>query len=278
MSIFIPNSIHISLIYQVSLFIASVGILIATIEDLTSWKAFKSDGILSWNIGRSANKWVRNGISAKIANIFLSDTGFKVSFYIRLVNSLILIIFSALGIISPFLITLELILLSLVAFRSPYSLDGGYQMYLVILFGLSIGSLFGFESIVSMYCLYFISAQILLSYFISGITKFISSIWRKGYSIHCIFSTKVYGHAYVYSLIKKYKILAPILSWIVIITELFFFTVIFVDPKHIILYFIGGAVFHIGTGVLMGLNDFLLAFLATYPILYFCLVQPLVFS
>lgn len=143
-------------------------------------------------------------------------------------------------------------------------------MSLIILFSLSLGSLFGIYSKVSIFCMWFISGQLLLSYFIAGIRKCLSPVWRNGNALQLIFKTSAYGHPFVYRL-SKINRLSSLLSWGVILFEMFFFMILFVDPKFLPLFFLAGFLFHLSNAFFIGLNNFLFAFSATYPVLFYCI-------
>ena len=256
--------------YIYSLGILSLGLIISSLEDLISWRVFTSSGILSWQVSRLAERWTVKGLIAKFLNIILNDRSFKVCIYLRLTTSICLFILCCLNIISTFILFLALFLLLLYTLRSPYGLDGSYQMSLLILFSLFIGSAFGIHSKVSIFCMWFISGQLLLSYSIAGIRKLFSPVWRNGDAVRHVFSTSGYGHPFIYKLIKISR-LASILSWGVILFEIFFFVILFVDPKFLPLFFLAGVFFHLANGFFIGLNSFIFAFSATYPVLFYCI-------
>lgn len=256
--------------YIYSLGILSLGLIISSLEDIYSWHIFKSTGILSWKVSRLARRSSIKGPIAKLLHFLLKDRSFKKCIYLRLITSIFLFILCCLNIISSFVLFLSFFLLLLYMLRSPYGLSGSYQMSLVILFSLSIGSLFGVHSKISLFCIWFISGQLLLSYFIAGIRKGLSSIWRSGNAMEDIFNTYAFGHSFICKLIKTNGV-SFVLSWIVILFEILFFSILFVNPQFLFLFFLSGFLFHLANAFFMGLNEFLFAFSATYPILFYCI-------
>lgn len=256
--------------YQATLCILSVSLLIAALEDLKNWHMFKSTGLLSWKVSRLSFKWPAKDLRLKLCNFLLHDNAFKCSFYLRACFSFLLLILSILNIISPILICILFFLHLLMNFRSPYGLDGSYQMQLVILFALSLGSVFGIDSQISIACLLFIAGELICSYFIAGFSKFISPVWRKSSALHGIFSTRNFGHSFFYRLISQSEFLTILLSWYIFLFEMLFFTVLFFHPAYTVIFFIIGFLFHLFNAIVMGLNNFLLSFLATYPALFYC--------
>lgn len=261
---------NISFTYQATLCILSIGLFIAALEDLKSWSIFKPTGLLSWKVAKLGFNWHAKDLRQRLFNLLLQDTIFKCSIYLRVFLCLLLFIFSLLNIVSPTLICSVFFLNLLMNFRSPYGLDGSYQMTLVILFALSIGSLFGISSPISTICLLFIAGELLISYFIAGFNKLISPMWRTSSALHGIFSTRSYGHAFFFQLINQMQLLTTFLSWFIILFEMLFFTVLFFHPMYTILFFTIGFLFHAFNAVFMGLNNFLLTFSAAYPALFYC--------
>jgi hypothetical protein len=257
--------------YQVTLCILSISLFIAALEDLKNWQIFKSTGMLSWKVSRLSFSWSPKDLRLKLCNLLLHDNVFKCSVYLRVFASLLLLVLSILNIISPTLICTLFFLNLLINFRSPYGLDGSYQMSLVVLFALCIGTLFGIGSQISIVCLLFIAGELLSSYFIAGFSKLISPVWRKSAALHGIFSTRNFGHRFFYQLISQSEYLTILLSWSVFLFEMLFFTVLFFPPTYTIIFFILGFLFHLFNAIVMGLNNFLFSFSATYPALFYCI-------
>jgi hypothetical protein len=111
--------------------------------------------------------------------------------------------------------------------RNPFGLDGAYQMNLVVLFGLSIATLAGIHSTIASACFWFIAGELILSYFIAGLSKMISPIWRKSHALPAIFSTKIYGYEGIFQLVMKHKALSIVFCWLVFVFELVFVLALF---------------------------------------------------
>lgn len=267
-SIFSPFT-HIDIVYSRCLLILSIGLIINALEDIKTWNIFKSSGLLSWEISKFGFGRSSKDLFVRVLDFFLNDTFFKCSIYLRILLSCLLLIFCYFNIISSLLLITLFFLNSLVCLRSNYSLDGAYQMSLVILFSLSIGSLFGVRSQASQICLWFITCQLALSYIIAGITKICSPVWRNQHAIRMIFSTKVYGNNFIYALVNKSKISSFLITWSVLIFETSYF-IVFLHPASTILFIFIGVAFHFANALFMGLNNFLFAFAAAYPCLLYC--------
>jgi hypothetical protein len=138
-------------------------------------------------------------------------------------------------------------------------------MNLIVLLGLALGSLFGLHSKLAQVGLFFIGAQLVTCYLISGVSKLLSPVWRKSYAMNAVFSTKTYGHPLIYDLIRQRPWIAHCASWSVMLFESLFFVALFFDPWIGLVFLSVGFLFHLGNGLFMGLNDFLFAFLSSYP-------------
>lgn len=269
--LYLFNDIHLT--FQVTSFILSIGLLIASLEDLKEWPQFSDSGLLGWKVGRWGTLRKSEGSVAKLANFLLSEKTFKTSIFLRIVGSATLLLFSVINIVSPFLILCLFALTLLLALRSPYGLDGAYQMNLVTLLALSISSIAGVNSEVSVVCMIFICSELILSYFIAGFFKLISPIWRKSYALPVIFSTRTYGNAFIYEFVRNHSLITSVLTWSVFIFEMSFFCIFFASPLYVPLICILGIIFHLFNSIFMGLNSFLFGFVATYPALLYCLNQ-----
>ena len=256
--------------YRAILLILSIGLVISGVEDLKTWSVFYSKGLLSWKVSKLSYKWLAKGPLSNLLDFLLNDRVFKDTIFLRIIAPGLLFLLTILNIISPSLLCMLFFLNILIALRSPYSLDGAYQMYLILLAALSIGTTFGINSQVAVLSLWFIVAELVVAYFISGITKLFSPIWRKPYALNVIFSTRTYGHNGFYRLIQKSNAITIIASWSVFLFETLFFTVLFFPPHYTVLFLIVGISFHFFNAFFMGLNNFFFAFLATYPALLYC--------
>ena len=56
-------------IYILIIGLGATGILIMTLEDIVNLKSFHNNGILSWKVSRSLNRYLVYGITGKIAGL-----------------------------------------------------------------------------------------------------------------------------------------------------------------------------------------------------------------
>lgn len=256
-------------VYLAILSIASFGLVISSIEDLKSFHVFRKGGILSWNVTKYRSEFLAKKYASFISTLFMNERGFLVILSLKLIGSVLLLVFSINGFVCPGLIAFELALLLLVTMRSYYGLDGAHQMNVIIMLALAIAAFSGVGSEISSLCIWFIACELILAYFIAGINKIISPIWRNTHALNAIFSTKVYGSALIYNLVKRSKPLAYVLCWSMLAFEMLFVGVLFSEHACLGLCAVGFG-FHLFNALFMGLNTFMFAFLSAYPAILFC--------
>lgn len=112
----------------------------------------------------------------------------------------------------------------------------------------------------------YIAFQLILSYVTTGWSKLTSPHWRKGDVLSKIFSTYSYGHPQMSTVLAGNARLNQVATWGPML--LFSLTPVFViQPAQslLMLFLTLTLAFHVGTGIFMGLNNFVMTFPATYP-------------
>lgn len=115
---------------------------------------------------------------------------------------------------------------------------------------------------------FFVAAQLVLSYLTAGIAKLISPIWRSGQAVGLIMRTKTYGTPWLSRTVKQLHLSGP-LSWATILFEVVGPLSVLAGPKPTLLFLAAGMLFHISIAIAMGLNTFVWAFTATFPAVYY---------
>lgn len=111
----------------------------------------------------------------------------------------------------------------------------------------------------------FIGGQVILAYLTSGVSKLASPLWRNGSAMTGIIHTQTYGLRAVALALDRIPRGSLILGWAVMLFESAFVLLLF-GPHWLVIAVLACAfIFHLGCAVVMGLNDFLLAFPATFP-------------
>lgn len=80
-----------------------------------------------------------------------------------------------------------------------------------------------------------------------------------------IMSTDVHGHPAMTRALQRWPATARVLAWMVILFECGFLLLITGTPVTALAALGTGLAFHVACSVTMGLNNFLIAFPATYP-------------
>jgi hypothetical protein len=111
----------------------------------------------------------------------------------------------------------------------------------------------------------FVAAQLTLSYVTAGIAKLISPVWRNGDALPSIMATAFHGHPAMVSTLRRWRPLPTLLGWGVIVFECGFPLFLIGPPPLAVGALATGLAFHVACALTMGLNNFLLAFPATYP-------------
>ena len=254
---------------QLTSIVACLGIMLSVSEELVMRRIYADGGLLSWQVlqvarPRSVLPWMQ-----ELVDQLFRPCAYVALLLLKLLTVLALLALSlgypharlALGLLAGAM----LVQLLLMKRRSVYGLDGADQMFAVVFLGLAVYELMPLGSLGSAAGLVYIAAQTVLSYLIAGIAKLRGPSWRNGSAIAGILSTKIYGNSFAAALLHDRVALGRIVCWSVIAFEVTFVAVLFVDHPTMWLMLGMGVLFHAGIAVLMGLNSFFLAFVATYP-------------
>jgi hypothetical protein len=150
--------------------------------------------------------------------------------------------------------------------RNQLGLDGADQMTLVVASGVAVALLVP-DSDAATIALYYVAAQLLLSYAVAGIAKAISPSWRSGRAVPGILSTVGHGSPSVGAWLRGHPQLSRLACWSVILFECSAPLLILLGVPGALAIITFGLGFHLSIALLMGLNNFLWSFAATYPAL-----------
>jgi hypothetical protein len=152
--------------------------------------------------------------------------------------------------------------------RLKFGLDGADQMILVACTAVAAALLLP-DPAARELALYYLAAQLLLSYAAAGAAKAVSPTWRSGRAIPGITSMISYGSPRVGALLGRHSGCARVLCWSVIAFECAAPALILAGTPGAVAIIAGGLTFHIATAVVMGLNSFLWSFASAYPALLY---------
>lgn len=252
-----------------SVLIACLGAMISTLEWIWNWRELRDDGLFSWRVIGARSLTLGNGVTSRWLDRVLE---FRIFIGILIARALLLAIL-------PFAVWtnhLQLVVLLavistsfLLHLRSPWGMDGSDQMLTQVFGALLLGFL-GASGLALRASLWFIAAQSCLSYLTSGVAKAISKDWQGGKVVFGIFNTRTYGYEPVARILLRQESLTKALTWGAVIMECSFPLAILVGYPACLVFIAWGVCFHLMNAVVMGLNSFFWAFLATYPAVIYC--------
>lgn len=185
------------------------------------------------------------------------------------------IIVSILTFIFPHWIFLIYLFLStfLIALRWRGAFNGGSD-YLSLSLSLSLFlALFKPESpLVTKAIIWYMTIQVLSSYFLAGLYKIKEEGWRNGTALCSFITSPLYTSPVFISRLVKNKTWSFLLSWGVILYELLF-PFILLNKNIAFLFLVSGVFFHFINFMIFGLNRFFLIWTITYPLLYFTVIN-----
>jgi hypothetical protein len=163
-------------------------------------------------------------------------------------------------------LTLLALVSSAMRFVWPAGGCGADQLQLITVVSASLCYLLLEPASAAHWAALYIAFQLILSYVTTGWSKLASPHWRKGDVLSKILSTYSYGHPHMSAVLAGNARLNQVATWGPMI--LFSLTPVFaIQPAQspLILFLALALAFHVGTGLFMGLNNFVMTFPATYP-------------
>jgi hypothetical protein len=147
-------------------------------------------------------------------------------------------------------------------------------MTVVVLTGLLVSLLSPSEKLFGLGGLFYIAAQLTLSYFVAGVVKLKTRTWRSGQALKVFLEHSNYAIPAPVRALAQYNWFNRGVSWFVILWECCFPLLWLTRPSMALMVtglFLGNAfIFHLGNFVAFGINRFVFAWLAAYPALLYC--------
>jgi hypothetical protein len=259
--------------YALIVILASAGVFVASLELLTLKGDFKDGGLFSWDVLRTVST-VTLSIDTVGPTQWISHPFFVPAVTgARALAALLLIFFSSNSALAT-ACALTIVGASIVMhWRAPLGLDGSDQMALITFVAVAIYGLFPGDVHVARASLWFIAIQGCLSYSVAGIAKVISPVWRSGEAVRRFLGTRTYGSKRSARFVSGHAGLCMALSWVLMVFECSFPLALAFGASGVAVFAVLGVLFHIANAVIMGLNTFVWAFVATYPAILFCAVS-----
>lgn len=255
--------------FRVLAWLWALGLLVSTAEYLWSWRQFGPGEVYAWRILGLRRPVARGGPVAWAAARVLDVPGVLVVLGMQAVAAAVLLVPAAPPIALRGAVPVLAFTLLALHFRNGVGDDGSDQMNSVLGAGMLCFALAPGSRIAEM-GLWFVALQACLAYAASGISKAVSPVWRSGDAVFRVMNTASYGSRTVAALLRGRPRLHRALAWSVIAMETAFPLVLVLPAPYAWAFLAWGASFHLFCAVVMGLNSFLWAFLATYPALLYC--------
>ncbi len=261
-------------IYVIIYSIFGLGVFISTTEYLAGIKIFSSEGMLSCdmqqiNLVKNDNSHFLNRLSAAI----FTEERLKYVFLIRCVNIILLFIIPFNTIAGWILLIALGVSIYISSLITRYGSDGSDQMTMLIIITFILCQVPLNNTLLLNAGIWFIALQSCLSYTVAGISKLVSVEWRTSIAMRLIFSTKTFGSRKAALFLKKYRFINILLCWNVMLTEALFPACLLLPLPFAIIFLLWGFTFHLLNAIIMGLNSFFWAFMATYPAIIYVNMQ-----
>ncbi|MCC6438858.1 MAG: HTTM domain-containing protein [Acidimicrobiales bacterium] len=249
-----------------SALVAAAGCSISSLEALAGREQYAVGGVFDWRVLRHRSRVTVHGPAAALFDRAFGYPGVLGLFTVQAAASVAL---AALAFRQErWLPALVVLAAHLVAnMRHRFGLDGSDQMISIVLVGIVVGSVVDDASAQNV-TIAFVTAQLVLSYVVAGVAKIISPEWRSGRAVLGISETRSYGSERTVRVLRRHRPLAVAMAWATMGFEVAAPLLLLGGPKAALVFLALGACFHLSVAVTMGLNSFVFAFMAAYPLAY----------
>jgi len=266
--------LNIEFVYKCMKYFVLVGITLSTVELLYNWRSFQNDRLYSWKVISTRRYFDKKNAIHRLVNNLLKYPNFLGVLTFRMTLILLLVI-PGIWTFSQAPLFLLLVLTSLlINYRSPFGQDGSDQMSSIVIIVLFLYHINPENLIVAQAGLWYIGLQSLLSYFTAGYFKAKGEKWtKKPNAVYLIFNTATYGSKPIAGYLQNRQMAITFLTWSTVVVEVAFPLVLFTGYPGMVIFLGWGLCFHLMNALVMGLNSFLWAFVATYGAIIYCTMQ-----
>ena len=245
-------------------------LLLSSLENLAAQADWAEGGLLHWRVARLArgSRKVHLNRATRALLDRLGELPFRLLLVVQFVATATVLWRPTLTAVLASALAIHILCMKRHYLSNDGSDDASVAILLVVLV-----SRIGRGGDVQLATALVIAAEACLAYFVSGISKLQSDVWRNGDALARILRTRIFGASWAATLIGRAPRLARLNCRLIVLWEFSFVLVLFV-PLQVALAIVGiGVLFHAGCAVLMGLNTFVWSFAATYPAVIFANVQ-----
>jgi hypothetical protein len=241
--------------------LGAVGQLIGLVELFVARHEFAPGGFLDWSMIGILSPRTRTPLGSFVRRSFrrISRRAFLGIIVADTSAAAALLVWPA----SVPLIAVALVLQVALLKRHHLSIDGSDQMTFVVLLACCLGRLGG-NPVGVRAAVTFLAAELSLSYLVAGAYKAKSPYWQSGHAFAMLVQTRMYGHRTAAHLVRRHPVLGHMAAFSVVVWESLFLLALTAPPPVAVGILVVGAGFHAGCGIIMGLNRFLWAFVASY--------------
>jgi hypothetical protein len=250
---------------ELSARLAAVAVAISSLELLSAPATLARGGLLAWRPVSMTTHWLSVGWSGRLFDRVLNGRWFTSLLVLRALAASAIILAPGLSWIQVVCVPVVFGGLVLSSLRNPYGSDGADQMLLVVFGALTLWIVGGRGETITTAAVWFIALQACLAYLTAGLAKLISPAWRSGISLPGVFGTWTYGSPRLGAWLLAHGGATHLLAWSVIGFECLFVLAVAGGGAPLVAALTVGASFHLLSALVMGLNGFLWAFVATYP-------------
>src|SRR5215471_360627 len=222
----------------------------------------RSGGFLDWSMIGNLNPWTRTHVGSLIRRAF-RRLGNRMFIWLIVLNAVVaaaLLIWPSVAGLIAAAAALQVMLMK----RHHVTIDGSDQMILVVLVTCMLGRISG-DALAIRAAVSFLAAELTLAYLVAGLAKAASPYWQSGEAFPMIVQTRMYGQPMAARMVNRHPGLGHAASYAVFCWESLFILALTAPPTVVAVIFACGVGFHAGCAVVMGLNRFMWAFVASYP-------------
>lgn len=251
--------------------VVSLGTALQALEVLALRREFAPGGLYSWDVFRTFHRTTLRWPIHYVSDYVFAHQSYLAMVCVQLVASVLAAV-QPMSAATKWSLGVVLTIKLLSHFRNPLAINGADRMTVIVLAGCASYHFIS-DAWAKQACLWFVGLQTILAYSSAGVFKWKSPAWRDGAVMANLLRTHTFGAAMAHEGLQRAPGIARAACWGTIVFEAFLPALVFVSPTACLLFLAVGALFHIGVAFTMGLNDFLWAFVATYPIVFRCSVQ-----
>jgi hypothetical protein len=251
--------------------IASIGIIVNSIELINRRHLFHNNNLFSWVlINQLRPSLARHSSVNQLINFCVRYPNIFWLIGLRLISAFIILFFQT----EYWLVSIAvwfLYLSGILIFNIRVVIRTGYTVFLqVILVSISMQRLFPNSSNLEVACIWTIAIQCCLVYFENGLTKLKEVNWKQGSAIYNIIKNPLYISPITKLSILEKSTFLKFISWSVLLFEMAFPMSLLGGNTSLIIFLGFGIVFHFVNSWILGLGSFFWAFVAAYPAIIFC--------